>query len=389
MTPLALCFRFGAHGARRRWRVRSRAFAACAAMAAVALGASACSDSSGATGGFAARAVEELTASGYGDYLGVQQPSRRVERPGWSDLSYDPAAEQAICMDGSAFQVSVRHGTSTSGRVLLYLQGGGACWDHQSCYVEERALMRANGPILGGALKIDDPASPFRDDDIVYVPYCDASFFAGDTINSYDGVRTYHHGLWNLTVGVDALRREFPDATKIVLAGSSAGGWGNMPGYAVTRIAFPDTPIIVFNDSGPGIENDAVPAAAERAAAWRIADRYPASCTDCARQELFLLDWALARDSELRVALYGFQTDPTIMEFFELDQPAYLDLILSVTGEIRARHPDRVQRYLVAGAGHTTLLFKQFYEQSADGVRIADWTQAFLDDGEGWRDIVE
>ncbi|MBY0277328.1 pectinacetylesterase family protein [Candidatus Binatia bacterium] len=359
-------------------------FVACAL--AIALTAAACGDRD-ATSGFAARATAELQASGYGDYLGIQQPSRSAPRPGWTDLFFDAAPEQAICMDGSDFQVSVRHGTS--GRAVLYLQGGGACWDHDTCWVDRLALVRANGPIEGGALKLDDPASPFHDDDVVYVPYCDGSVFGGDATVDYDGVRTFHHGLWNTSVAVDVLRREFPDAKQIVVAGSSAGGFGNVPAYAVTRVAFPDTPILVFNDSGPAIENHAVPAAAERARRWQLDARYPASCADCRRQAFYLLDWAMERDSSLRVALYGYQRDRVIMGFFELDAAAYLDLVLSMTDEIRARHPGRLERYLVAGSGHTTLLYRQFYEQSVDGVAIADWTRAFLDGSDGWRDVIE
>ena len=356
-----------------------------ATLALVAL-ASACADRE-ATGGFAARAAAELRASGYGDRLGIQQPVRSATRPGWTDLFFDPAEERAICLDGSPFQVSVRHGAS--GRVLLYLQGGGACWDHESCWVDVRALPRANGPIEGGALRVEDPASPFHDDDVVYVPYCDGALFGADRTNDYDGVRTFHHGLWNVSVGVDALKREFPDARQIVVAGSSAGGWGNMPAYAVTRVALPDTPIIVFNDSGPGLENHAVPAAAERTRSWGLEEHYPPSCAGCERQSLFLLDWALERDAALRVALYGYQADPVIMDFFELDAASYLDLLLSVTSEIRARHPGRFERYLVAGAGHTTLLYKQFYDQTVNGVAIADWTRGFLDGSDAWRDVIE
>lgn len=363
-----------------------RARAALAATFAALL-ATSCSDGAGTSSG-AASAAAELRASGYGDHLGIQQPSRSAARPGWTDLVFDAAAEQAICMDGSDFQVSVRHGTS--GRVLLYLQGGGACWDHQSCWVEQRALLRANGPIEGGALKLDDPASPFHDDDVVYVPYCDGALFGADTIVDDDGVRTFHHGLWNVSVAVDVLRREFPDPSQIVVAGSSAGAFGNLPAYAVTRVAFPDTPIIVFNDSGPGIENHAaVPAAEQRAERWRLADRYPASCVDCQRQPLYLLDWAMERDPSLRVAMYGYQLDLIIMDFFELDASGYLDLVLSLSDDIRARHPGRLQRYLVAGPGHTTLLYKQFYEQTVNGVAIADWTRAFLDDSDAWVDVIQ
>lgn len=349
--------------------------------------ASGCSDRATGDGPGAPLAAAELRASGFGDHLGRQQPSRTFQRGEWTEYYFDPAAEQAICLVGSEFQVNVRHGTSD--RVVLYLQGGGACWDHRSCYVDVRALPVANGAIQLGALDVGDPASPFHDDDVVYVPYCDGSLFGGDTTVEYDGVRTWHHGLANLSVAVDLLAREFPDASEILVAGSSAGAFGNVPAYAVTRVAFPDKPVIVLNDSGPAFENHAVPASQLRAASWRAAERYPASCARCDEHALWLLDWALERDPGLRVALFGFQRDEIIMDFFELDAESYRDLLLSLTGEIRARHPGRFERYLVAGEGHTILQFREFHTLAVDGLRVADWTQAFLDGDAAWRDVVE
>lgn len=357
------------------------------ALLALALGAAGCSDgSSGGTAG-AHDAAAELRASGFGDHLGRHQPYRTVERGEWTESYFDPAANQAICLTGTEFQVNVRHGSSD--RVLLYLQGGGACWDYQSCYVDFRALPIANGAIQSGALAVADPASPFHDYDVVYVPYCDGSLFGGDTIVEHDGKRTWHHGLWNLSVGVDAVGREFPDASEIVVAGSSAGAFGNVPAYAVTRVAFPDTPIIVFNDSGPGFENHAAVGAELRASAWRAAERYPASCERCGEHALWLLDWALARDPGLRVAYFGFQRDEIIMDFFELDGDGYRDLLLGLSGEIRSRHPERFKRYLVAATGHTILWDREFYTLSADGLPVADWTRAFLAGDDAWRDVVE
>ena len=76
--------------------------------------------------------------------------------------------------------------------------------------------------LLGSLLRIDPTASPdapysipadnpFADYDIVYVPYCDGSVFTGDATVDYGGVTTYHHGLRNLTVAVDALVENFPE----------------------------------------------------------------------------------------------------------------------------------------------------------------------------------
>ncbi|HEY8517403.1 MAG TPA: pectin acetylesterase-family hydrolase [Candidatus Binatia bacterium] len=361
---------------------RLLALALCAAFVA------GCSDSSDGDAGFAARAAAELTASGFGDYLDVQQPSRSRQNGEWTEYFFDPAQEQAVCLMGDEFQVNVRHGASDN--VLLYLQGGGACWDYVTCYVLGTASTRANSAIEAGSLDLDDPRSPFRDWDIVYVPYCDGSVFTGDKIVDYQGNRTFHHGLWNLSVAVDALKREFPNPSRILVAGSSAGGYGTFAGYATTRVAFPETEIIVFNDSGPGVQNpDASQDVRDRVANWDFTRRIPASCTECDPQYTYLLDWAFQRDSKLRASLYSYLQDSVISFFIDLDGPAYESLLRSVTNDIHARNPERFQRYFKTGSAHTVLLSPEFYTQTIDGVTVRDWTQAFLDGGDAWRDLVE
>src|SRR5581483_5938114 len=166
----------------------------------------------------------ELRASGFADYLDVQSPSRETQTGAWKNVFFDPASEQAICLNGSEYEVSVHRGTSKD--VMLYLQGGGACWDYLTCHVVKTATTNANGAVETGIIDLSDPRNPFRDFNIVYGAYCDGSVFTGDATVDYNGIRTFHHGLWNLSVAGDAVRRQCPEAARIVVAGSSAGGYG-------------------------------------------------------------------------------------------------------------------------------------------------------------------
>ena len=135
------------------------------------------------------------------------QPSRTGTNGPWDAYFYDPAAEHAICLRGDQYQVDVRRGTNN--KVLLYLEGGGACWNNQTCW---EALVRQADiadPFFGGGIfEFNNPDNPFRDWNIVYAPYCDGSVFAGDNIADYAGGRTYHHGLQNL------VRRGHADAAR-------------------------------------------------------------------------------------------------------------------------------------------------------------------------------
>lgn len=358
------------------------------ALSTAALVATGCGGDSAGPSSPTAGIADELRESGFGDFLGVQDPSRTEQSGAWTYLFYDPAEEGAICLEGKPYQVSVHRGTTN--QVLLYLEGGGACWDYLTCRVLGTAKREANGAPESGIIDFRNPANPFRDWNIVYASYCDGSVFTGDGIADYQGNRTFHHGLQNLSAAVTAAVEAFPDPDRIVVAGSSAGGYGTFAGYAVTRVAYPDTEILSFNDSGPGLQNpDASEDVQNRIVNWEFTKRIPESCTRCSEQYTYLYDWTFERDPLARVSLYSFQQDGTISGFLDLSGPAYFSLMLDVTGEVHDAWPDRFRRFFPVGRAHTVLEIPLFYSLSVDGVSIRDWTQAFLDDSPGWQEVIE
>jgi hypothetical protein len=110
----------------------------------------------------------------------------------WDSLHFDPADAKAICLRGDPFEVEVHHGSSDN--VLLYLEGGGACWNEENCWTTPLVKLTAAPLFGGGVLELDNPDNPFKDWSIVYVPYCDGSVFTGDNLADYGGKPTYHHG---------------------------------------------------------------------------------------------------------------------------------------------------------------------------------------------------
>lgn len=331
--------------------------------------------------------IEELRAAGVDRYLDIQPDSMR-RRGSWEEYLYDPAREGAICMRGDPYQVNIRRGESRD--VLLYLEGGGACWSFETCWESPIAKLQAGPAPEVGILDPDAPGNPFQGWNVVYAPYCDGSVFAGDNVADYRGNQTWHHGLHNLSAAVALMRREFPDARRIVVAGSSAGGYGTLTGYGVTRLAFPSATILVFNDSGPGLQNpDDAEAVAQREQNWGFLQHIPAGCTRCSEQFTHLLTWALERDPELRVALFNYLQDPVLQFFLALDEPGFERLLLSVTAQVRDAQPDRFRRFLPSGRAHTVLLSPEFYELALDGVTVREWTEAFLAGDPAWVDLID
>ncbi|MGH7293010.1 MAG: pectin acetylesterase-family hydrolase, partial [Myxococcota bacterium] len=296
--------------------------------------------------------LDELEASGVGKYVGAIAPISNAPNGAWTRYLYAPATEQAICLRGGQYQVNVHQGTTN--KVLLYLEGGGACWNNESCWTQPSAKLDATPFFGSGILLLDRADNPFHGWHVVYAPYCDGSVFAGDNIVDYAGGRTYHHGLQNLSAAVTLMLEQFPDPELVVVSGSSAGGYGTFAGYGVTRVAYPDTPILVLNDSGPGVQNpESTQDIEDRQTNWRINETIPATCTRCSEQYSYLTEWALQRDPTLRYGLFSSLRDAIIRSFNDLDETQYEALLRAVTGDIQGRNPDRFKRFLVQGAGHT------------------------------------
>ena len=334
-----------------------------------------------------ANVVQQLAATGVGQYLGIT-PGAMTHNGNWEEYTYDPGDQKAICLGGTHYQVNVRRGSSNN--VLLYLEGGGACWSYETCWQNMMAKREAGGAAGFGILDFANPNDPFADWNVVYASYCDGSVFSGDNVVDYNGRRTYHHGVQNLSAAVSLMAQNFPHPDLVVVSGSSAGGYGTFTGYGVTRIAYPDAPLLVLNDSGPGLQNPAdAQNVADRLANWQYARFLPRDCSQCTVQTAYLASWALDRDPTLHVALFEYLQDSVIRAFLNLDPLGYEELLLNVSGDLHARHPDRFKRFLKVGILHTMLELPSFYALAIDGTTMRDWTADFLTGGPAWQDIVE
>lgn len=348
-----------------------------------------CGDNDTFTGSNPTQTVaEQLAATGAGQFLGTSRPSASAHVNGWEEYTFDPSTENAICMRGTNYQVNLRRGGTN--KVLLYLEGGGACWNYGTCWQTPTAKLTAGSASGDGLLDAANPSNPFADWNVVYAPYCDGSVFSGDNVVDYNGNHTYHHGLQNLSAAVTLMMGQFPRPEQLVVSGSSAGGYGTFMGYSVTRIAYPDTPLLVLNDSGPGLQNnDDTQGVAERNANWQYTQFIPKDCGDCAQQIAYLTDWALDRDPSLRAALFSYLQDGVIRLFLALGPAPYEVLLRTVTTDVHNRHPDRFKRFLKGGHLHTVLELPEFYTLAINGTTVRDWTANFLTNGPAWQDLVE
>lgn len=165
------------------------------------------------------------------------------------------------CADGSSAGLMVNF-TAASRDLMIFFQGGGACWNQLTCLAQPQALApweadpfatwaADGGPVNGGIFDRLDPANPLRAHNFVYVPYCTGDGHLGDRVADY-GV--HHVGYANVTAALERIVPTFTDAPQIVVAGFSAGGMGATGNYHQIAGAFESVgreSLVLINDAGP------------------------------------------------------------------------------------------------------------------------------------------
>ena len=232
----------------------------------------------------------------------------------WFDSSTPQQVTGLTCLDGSAtgFAVDVPAGGG-NGRLMIYLEGGGGCWDGSTAPCKTPPLpplgfvattsypfsnfqseMSGTGdinfttPFLWAKPQLaasgctancsgrgifdrsTGPANnPFANYTYVFVPYCSGDLWQGSntdthplpfrhaaTVTNQAGtvVPATFHGAVNFANVMAYVKATFPAPPSIVLIGGSAGGMGTFFNYGALRAAYPTTaiPVTVISDSAGG-----------------------------------------------------------------------------------------------------------------------------------------
>ncbi len=170
------------------------------------------------------------------------------------------------CGDGSPSGVGVNF-TNESRELVVWFQGNGVCYDALTCNLY-KGLLKGLGsdPIKQmfwgnagagevGVFNRKDAANPFKKASFIVFPHCTVDGHTADKDSDYLGVgKVYQHGYANVTNALPRIVATFADATRIVVAGFSAGGIGATANYH--QIAEEFAP---YNDNLPFLINDCGP----------------------------------------------------------------------------------------------------------------------------------
>jgi hypothetical protein len=205
-------------------------------------------------------------------------------------VEYNGTTLSPICAKGTPYSYWYRRGTVN--KLLMYYQGGGACWDNGSCWVantfknfaRERVCENGSNPGANCTLEGDsacegggtcgpyfsednpdlvgtgfadssDPDNPFKDWHVVFVTYCTGDVHWGDAFGAYGpGKGIEHRGRINAMVAEKFAREHFPNPEEVFVTGSSAGSYGALFNSAfLMNDVYPASSFNVLGDAGIGV----------------------------------------------------------------------------------------------------------------------------------------
>jgi len=176
---------------------------------------------------------------------------------------------RCIFTDSTPYAAQVIPGDSD--KLLVYFQGGGACWDETSTKLKF-CTTDSSPSSLNGIFNRDDPKNVHKDYTVVQMLYCSGDVFGGNVTQAYtdsSGNLVKQMGLTNVQMTLDWIVAQqksgqlAPKLADLVVAGCSAGSlgaqlWGNQ---VVNQLSWDKASIMPDSYAGlfaPGVEGPLV-----------------------------------------------------------------------------------------------------------------------------------
>jgi hypothetical protein len=293
------------------------------------------------------------------------------------------------CADGSPTGIGVNL-SDTSKDVMVFMAGGGACWDANTCFTLNSSVHITGGygestftseiaGLAGAYFWQRNAANPFRDASYVYVPYCTGDLHDGNNVAMYDATHTVHHvGRTNASALIERVAATRPDAQTVWLVGASAGGYGVSFSWDLARIGWSQSTVHVLADSSPLVTMDPARWAA-MTAAWKLT--FPSGCTECG-SDLGAMPSALratARTGE-RYALLANTRDQTIATYFNITMDQLQTETLAAQAAMKPSEGQAA--FVLATTGHVLLAMPTV--QTSTGVVLATWITQWASGDAAW-----
>lgn len=323
-----------------------------------------------------------------------------------------------------------------SSKLVIALDGGGACWDANTCIgsalagtpiynleVDETIAMVEQ---IGGLGDESNPGNPLRGYTKVFIPYCSGDIHWGskDTVYSFPTPAgmidwpIHHRGFDNVVAVLEWLDNYYkttvgsaPD--KVVITGLSAGGYGTLLALPAVKAMLPRrSRTYLLADSANGVISEdfyerALGGYAVSGGVWGVEKNLPdfllgaftSGPDGLAAATYTTLAW---RYPFTRFGQYTRAWDATQVFYYNVSKqldyperwsdPAYL-IPTALEWSLKARTAMHISAlapnyrfYIAEGNAHTVLADDGFYsEHSGEGVYLSDWVDDMVNQRGFWR----
>ncbi|MDP1920350.1 MAG: hypothetical protein Q8L14_29165 [Myxococcales bacterium] len=312
-----------------------------------------------AAGGSAAGGSAAGGSAAGGSAAGGSAAGGSAGSPTAASWTYHPVSGTQCATGASA---GIGYSTGASNELLLFVQGGGACWNNGMCrpsvyrwgpvcnygvdsfcladiaggtqptavYVTHPDPFPADG---GGAFpaevgQIRDSIlfarraeNPMASASFAFIPYCTGDLHAGASTRTYftkgglfdpPVARTHHFaGAANMDAYLAWLRARHPMVNVVWLTGVSGGGYGAQLNLHRVKAAFPEAQVHLLADSAPMLTSPYFDTFRRE---WNL--QVPAACTTCDGGLPQIVAHQIDAAPTSRVGLLAYSEDQVITRFF-------------------------------------------------------------------------
>jgi len=299
------------------------------------------------------------------------------------------------------FSFFVKGGTVNN--LVVYFEGGGACWHSMNClyartYTQEVDVTTQDLNQANGIFDTTNPANPFKDWSFVAIPYCTGDIHWGSSDYPYPygpGSYTIHHrGFDNFLVVLQWITKNFREPHSIFVTGSSAGAYGAILGFPYIQEAYPKAKVSIVGDAGNGVITEDfhtgyinnwniqpnmpewIPGFERPFSEYTIADVYKMIADYYPHRKLgqYTTEWDWNQTFFYNVMLNI--TDPSKWGNWPLVWCDWHAQMLSFVYD--AAMAPNYRYYIGPGTDHTIMGSPKFYTEESDGILLVDGIAAMV-----------
>lgn len=311
------------------------------------------------------------------------EPSLADLGPGWTAV--EPGGETR-CAHNTPYTYWVRPGTTN--KLLIYFEGGGGCWDAETCaagstfYDDDVSPDDDPNGRTGGILDSDNPDNPFSDYNMVFIPSCTGDVHWGSNVQTYpkaDGgeLTIYHHGFINASSALDWAYANIASPNSIFVTGCSAGSVGSIAHAPYIIEQYPGIPVTQLGDSLAFVFHRPVNVHTDYHAHDNFPDWIPA-LEAITPGELLMSDFYNAVANyypDYTFSQYNTEADNVQVRFYGAVGGDTDDFPADLAANLTRIHEgsSNFRSYTASGNLHCIMPRPQFYTTEVNGVRLRDW----------------